>query len=138
MSQLDADFTYFEERLADPTLLRQSVIVTTATGVIGVAVPVGGRRRGGYLPLSTRRDCRAAMRQLREYPDRFPNLRVIWADTHQAVHTVCWGEIEPETPPLDASDAEWAEYDRAAGAYYGYSERAIEELVVGLWGGQQP
>lgn len=126
---------YFIDRLADPQLLNDGVWVTGFDGWRDIAIPVGASRRGGCMSIATKRDCRAVMRQLRAYPSKFPNLRVVWADTSDVCHNVCWGDPEPMASlSLTATDAEWIAYDRQAGAYYGYSAAAIESFITEQWG----
>ena len=82
-----------------------------------LAVPIGGKRRGGYVALATLRWCRDAVSQLKSKPG-FPHLRIV-KGSRTVMHNVRWGESEPDD---GASETEW-------GRFYGYSEQAIEGFV---------
>lgn len=104
------DIAYYVERLADPSLVRRSVAVE-ADGAHYLAVPVGGTRLGGYIPVAsilTGIDIRDALTGRSGYPD--PRLR--WSDDPLCCHTVAWGPTAPEGHV-------------PAGRFYGYSERAV-------------
>ena len=49
---------------------------------------------------------------------------------------VRWGDAEPDTPPWEAPDLDWAWGCVASGRLYGYSEQAIEAFVAEQWGAQ--
>src|ERR1035441_7078043 len=81
-----------------------------------LAVPAGGKRRGGYLGMNTRAAGVRLIRQLAGRPDEFPDARLVRGDG--------WlGEWGPE---LDwRGDGEHPEDHAAAGRYFGYSEAAV-------------
>ena len=103
------NYRYFMDRLDDPSLLARAVV----TEDNDLAVPVGGKRRGGYCGATIRAVGRSLVRQLRERPDEFPAVRLIYLDG--CGWLVEWG------PELD-----WRGDDEVAGRYFGYSEAAIE------------
>src|SRR5258708_5231936 len=69
------NWDYMEQRLEDPKLLERAVPIVSGGIVVDIAVPVGGKRRGGYVVLPSMRACREAYRQLTGKPG-FPNLRI--------------------------------------------------------------
>jgi hypothetical protein len=70
------NWNFFTERLEDVSLLNESVPVVCDGYTVDLAVPIGGKRRGGYVALATLRWCRDAVRQLKGTPG-FPDLRII-------------------------------------------------------------
>jgi len=126
------DVRYFKTRLEDPALLDEAVVVE---GLL--AVPVRGRRRGGFVSLATAESADRAIAALSGRAD-FPNLRYEFSsypadefDDAEEYHIVLWGDDPPELPkPVDeASDYEMREYDIASGRFYGYSEKAIQRYL---------
>jgi Family of unknown function (DUF6302) len=109
------NFDYMKERLEDPSLLERAVPIVSGGIVMDLAVPVGGKRRGGYVVLPSMRACREAHRQLTGKPG-FPNLRIN-KGTEECPHNVAWGGTEPEG-------------DLERGRYFGYSERAVLSFVL--------
>ncbi len=109
------DYCYFRERLADPSLLDRSVAVGLY-GALLLAVPVGGTRRGGFLPVDEILPALAISRLLADRPG-FPNPRVRWSPWPDTCHAVRWGD---EPPPED---------DIARGWFYGYSATAITAFL---------
>ncbi|MEU3862911.1 DUF6302 family protein [Streptomyces sp. NPDC028722] len=110
------DIAYYRDRLEDPSLIDAGVVV-----VMGperhLAVPIGGRRRGGCIPVPTIRSGLAVRRAL---VDRrgFPALRVRWSVYPDTCHVVEWGEALPTT------------YDDAVrGRFYGYTPRAVARFI---------
>ncbi len=105
-------YGYFAKRIEDKTLLQQAVpIIISAGAAVGLAVPVGGTRRGGYAPFKTINSCHLAVKQLKDRPG-FPNLRIVPSDDG---FNVWWGEPEPSGDAIEH------------GRYFGYSEAAINE-----------
>jgi hypothetical protein len=104
--------SWYRERLADPSLVDAAVAVVV-DGVSYLAVPIGGERRGGYIPV---RDATSVMllRQALEGLDGFPAVRVRWSMHENTCDVVEWGDHAPD-----------AEGDAERGRFYGYSERAI-------------
>src|ERR1700676_2733252 len=84
---------YMKERLEDVSLLKRSVPIVVDGIAVALAVPVGGKRRGGYLALATLRWCRAAVRQLKGNAG-FPNLRIVDGRPWQCMHNVEFGDSD--------------------------------------------
>lgn len=112
---------WFSERLEDPSLLASALQIE---GLL--AVPVGGKRRGGYLSLVDAEMCHRAIDRLTGR-DGFPNLRYDYEQDDEGVeyHLVRWGDRILIAPDVDAPDAAWAAFETAEGRFYGYSEAAI-------------
>jgi hypothetical protein len=109
------DYEYFRDRLADPSVLEDSVAVCLYLAPM-LAVAVGGPRRGGYLPVDLIYPAVAVKDLLVDRPG-FPNPRVRWSPYRDACHVVEWGD----PPPLDD--------DIARGQFYGYSPAAITAFL---------
>ena len=128
------DLRYFRERLEDVSLLDRVVMVRDAEGLIGVAVPVGGRRRGGFV------NCATAQQAFRVYctlmsRDGFPALDIKWTADPRTWHAVTWGDPCPaaDVPPdvtATWEPSDWEMRDRVLGQYFGYSATAIEEFTL--------
>jgi hypothetical protein len=114
---------WYKERLADVSLLDHAVRVLCSNGEEEIAVPVGGKRRGGYITFDTLKSCGEAVKQLKDKPG-FPNLRIIRARPY----CVDWGDPQPEQFGTQA------DIDRKLGRYFGYKESAID-YFVSLQGG---
>ncbi|MEU7180827.1 MULTISPECIES: DUF6302 family protein [Streptomyces] len=110
------DFDYFSVRLENHQLLHSSVAVRVFRAPL-LAVPVGGRRRGGYFSASEVSIGLAIRNALAGTPG-FPNTKLRRALFPDCCHVVEWGETPPDT-----------ESDVALGRFYGYSERAIAAHV---------
>lgn len=108
------DWRWYAERLEDPSLLEDAEDVGAPRECL-LAVPVGGKRRGGEVDMENAREARDLVRYLRHFPG-FPNPR------SEGVY-VYWGEPEPAfgSGPV------------AFGRYFGYSEAAIGEHMANLW-----
>ncbi|AKN75677.1 hypothetical protein QR97_31505 [Streptomyces sp. PBH53] len=104
--------SWYRERLDDPALLDQAVVVVVG-GSRHMVVPRGGRRRGGALSVGDvaviwlLRDALAGL-------EGFPDVRVRWATHPDSCHAIEWGDPVPNTDD-----------DRVRGRYFGYSDRAI-------------
>ena len=108
------NYRFYLDRLDDPGLLDRAVI----TEDDDLAVPVGGKRRGGYVGTNTRAEGRRLVRQLAARPDEFPAARLFYADG--CGWLIEWG------PELDWRESgEHPEDYVAAGRYFGFSEAAI-------------
>ncbi|HEV3420846.1 MAG TPA: DUF6302 family protein [Candidatus Acidoferrum sp.] len=118
------NWDFFKDRLEDPSLLKNSVPIVCDGMTVDLAVPVGGKRRGGYVALATLRWCREAVRQLKAKPG-FPNLRIVDGRPFQCMHNVEWGDPQPE---CDTEDCAGDDVER--GRYFGFSEAAIERFVM--------
>ncbi|WP_432156792.1 DUF6302 family protein [Streptomyces sp. bgisy153] len=106
------DYEHFQNLLADPSVLADSVAVCVHRAPL-LAVAVGGPRRGGYLSLQHAEIGESIRRLLLGRPG-FWDLRMTlspWVDT---CHVLRWGN----EPPHAGDDA-------ALGRFYGYSTSAI-------------
>lgn len=111
---------WFRERLQDPTLIDAGVVVVV-DGIGFLAVPVGGRRRGGYTSLDNP-EAVYCVRDALVGRRGFPRVRVHWSSCPSTCHVVEWGE--------DAPDA--SQEDDVTGRFYGYSEQAIQTFLKGF------
>jgi hypothetical protein len=123
---------WYTERLDDPSLLDHAVVIGEPS-FRGLAVPVGGRRRAGFVCVDGAVEAAEVMALLARAPG-FPNLRAVLSGDPEVSDSVRWGEDEPPIPAVDASDVAWARSEAATGRLYGYSERAIRDHVTRLWG----
>lgn len=114
---------YFFERLDDPTLLERAVDVGEA------AVPVGGKRRGGYACVSDTAEAERVIAVLSKH-EGFPNLRIELSDDPEVMGNVLWGEEPPACPATEAPDIDWMCFNLHAGRFYGYSEKAIRAFIT--------
>lgn len=106
------NYRFYRDRLDDPGLLDRAAITEDGD----LAVPVGGKRCGGYLGMNTRAAGVRLIRQLAGRPREFPDARLVRGDGW----LVEWG------PELDwRGDDEHSEDHAAAGRYFGYSEAAV-------------
>lgn len=126
------DWRWFKNRLADLALLDAAVELSREGYLDCLAVPVGGRRRGGSIPFSDLLDALNALRALSTHWGKFPHPRLEIIDDEETSQSydVRWGDFEPE--PLDEDEAtpeRLAEKWREMGRFYGYSEAAIEKYV---------
>ncbi|CAL9614769.1 hypothetical protein SUDANB1_05704 [Streptomyces sp. enrichment culture] len=115
-SREEWEASWYRERLAEPSLLNTAVAIVVG-GTSYLAVPVGGERRGGYIPV---RDPTSVMllRQALEGLDGFPAVRVRWSTHPDTCDVVEWGDCAPD-----------ADGDAERGRFYGYSERAIARFT---------
>ena len=112
-----ANYQYYKERLDDVTLLERAVPVSFGSDA-DIAVPVGGKRRGGFLDLDDPEWCREVARQLRGRPG-FPDVRIAVCDDETGASEVQWGDPQP------GEEADFIEMGR----YFGYSEQAIRRFL---------
>lgn len=68
------NYQFFLDRLDDPGLLDRAVV----TEDNDLAVPVGGKRRGGYVGATSRAASRRLVQQLAARPDEFPVARLYY------------------------------------------------------------
>ncbi|MBV1949111.1 MULTISPECIES: DUF6302 family protein [unclassified Streptomyces] len=108
------EYTWFQERLADPCLLDVAVGVTVGSAVL-LGVPAGHCRSGGYLSVGTVADAVRVWAALRGQPG-FPRARIGLSLRRDTCHTVTWG------PPPPWDDAE-------RGHYFGYTQSAISTFL---------
>jgi len=120
------NWSWLAARLEDPGLLRRGVVVLGE-----IAVPVGGKRRGGFVFVAGRAEGKRVIAAIRGVPG-FPRPRLVVPRRYAA--TVRWGDAAPVSPGVTASDLEWARHDLAAGRYHGYTERAIRRFLVQGYG----
>lgn len=97
-----------------------------------VAVPVGGRRRGGYISAAGRKDARCIIRLLHGRAG-FPSLRLSFCRIHGTL--VRWGDSAPVQPNKGASERDRLRWIIKSGRYYGYSDKAILDLLLRYKGG---
>lgn len=107
-------YRFYRDRLDDPSLLDRAIVTEDGD----LAVPVGSKRRGGYVSMEARAAARRLVRQMAARPDEFPDVR-IWPGGFGWV--IEWG------PDLDwrGDDAGHPEDYVTAGRLFGYSEAAI-------------
>jgi len=107
------NYRFFRDRLDDPSLLDRAVVTEHGD----LAVPVGGKRQGGYVGVDTRAEAIRLIRLLSTRPAEFPALRLLRGDGW----LIEWG------PELDwrGDDGGHPEDYVAAGRYFGFSEAAI-------------
>ena len=108
------DYAWFRARLADPNLLDGAVSVKV-NGVVLLAVPASGSRRGGYLSVGTVADAVRVWAALRGRSG-FPRVRLSLSAHRGTCHTVNWGPRQP------VDDAE-------RGRHFGYAPSAIDTFV---------
>ncbi|EFK98220.1 predicted protein [Streptomyces sp. SPB78] len=108
------DTAYFRARLVEPALILRGVAVALGGGV-SRAVPVGGARRAGFLPVPEI-TTGLAVRDLLSGREGFPSVRLHWSPPG-ACHTVEWGDR------VDHLN------DEQRGAAFGYRPEAIIRSV---------
>lgn len=109
---------YYQHRLEDLRLLDQVLVLPGGD----IAVPVGGRREGGSVHVTSRAEGKRVVARLRHMPELFPNARYMGHTSEYGCPTVEWG------PLPDMNDVSWWPYDEI-GRYYGYTDEAIAEFV---------
>lgn len=108
----ESELAYYRARLDDPALILLGAAVQLGGGRY-LAVPVGGRRRGGYLSVADVITGMAVRGLLGDHPG-FPDVRLRWSRFEDACHTVEWGAPAPE-----------ADDPVKLGRFYGYSDEAV-------------
>jgi hypothetical protein len=108
------DWLYFQERLADPSLAARGLAVRF-DWYTHLAVPVGGRRLGGYLSAADIMTGLAIRALLLGHPG-FPDVRLRWSPDPDCCHVVEWGARAP-----------LSDDDEVRGRFYGYSDHAIAQ-----------
>lgn len=111
------DLDYYRDRLEDPELLDAGVTVHLDCDRI-LAVPVGGLRRGGFLPVQDVVTGLAVRALLAGRPG-FPDVRLRWSADIDICHNVEWGERPPQ----------WWK-DAARGRFYGYRADAVARFLA--------
>ncbi|GGV63268.1 hypothetical protein GCM10010277_69280 [Streptomyces longisporoflavus] len=113
------DYELFEQRLANPWLLKKSIAVR-ALRMPFLLVPVGGSRQGGYFSVPYLH-LGLLVRDLVLAQPGFPDPRLRWSPYPDTCHIVEWGARPPAyRGPVD---------DITLGRFYGYSEQAIARFV---------
>lgn len=112
------EVNYYRRRLHDPALLEQALGIELLGRVV-LAVPVGGRRQGGYITVSEI-VTGVAVRKLLAGRDGFPDVRMLRSPYEDTCHSVRWGAL----PPDGIEDGIVAD-----GMFYGYSDEAIASHV---------
>lgn len=122
---------YFRDRLDDISLLDAAVPITFYGQVVDLAVPAGGKRRGGRISGGTFSQARLIMAQLKG-KSGFPNRRIVTKfDDGETSHHVEWGDIPPSREDYYGYAHVYDDgcYFVANGRYFGYSEVAIKEYI---------
>jgi hypothetical protein len=104
---------WFSQRLSDLTLLDRAVAVRADGKCIDLAVPIGGKRRGGYVTCCSIRWAKQVYKQLHGLPG-FPSVRIDYSPYRNACHCVVWGEQPPDTDD-----------SKEDGRFYGYREEIL-------------
>jgi len=112
---------WYQSKLEDPSILDHAVDLG-----YDLAVPVGGKRRGGYVCPPDLAAYKVTMETLARH-DGFPNLRII-PGNDEVPDNICWGDDGPALPNTNDDDS-WARFDAARGQYFGYSDRAIRSYI---------
>ncbi|MGW8329401.1 DUF6302 family protein [Streptomyces sp. NPDC055897] len=110
------DYDFFRARLADTSVLKESIAIRMFRMPF-LTVPVGGPRRGGYFPVPEL-GLGVAVREVLQGRPGFTSLRLRWSPWRDTCHVVEWGARPP---------AWWD--DAALGRFYGYSSSAIAEFL---------
>ena len=132
-SNLALDRAWYAARLDDPWLLDFSIVVRRSDRHFLLAVPIGGRRRGGFVWLESAKDADQAAERLKGTAG-FPNVRIDHSRERGAYQVVRWGENEPSiTQRCDQAEAQIAQH-RAAGEFFGYSDSAIRVFLLEQFG----
>lgn len=106
---------WYRQRLADTKLLDSAIrLIVDRRRFHGIAVPVGGKRKGGEISCCSIRWAKQVYQQLKSVPG-FPHLRIDYSPYRDACHTVVWGGLPPEGPKTT----------RACGRFYGYREDVL-------------
>jgi hypothetical protein len=105
---------YFLERLAEPELLNEAVLLDVKANEEPLAVPVSGSRKGGDIEFLDKSEAKKALNLLKGRKG-FPNVRIASGPV------VWWGD----TPPFGGCDYGEPICALLLGVYYGYSTEAI-------------
>lgn len=126
------NWRFLVSRLEDKELLARVVVVGEFNDT---AVPVGGKRRGGYCQVAGKRDAEAVVAELSKYPG-FPNLRFEPAGQGLSNGWVHWGDPEPvrKRSPRGQALQTSAQHDLERGRHFGYSEKVIRKFIAKSYG----
>jgi hypothetical protein len=89
------EVSFYRDSLLDPSLLDASVVVVMGRTRY-LAVPVGERRRGGWISVPDKRVLEQLVDALKGR-DGFPQARVRWSGHPDVCHAVAWGATHPRT-----------------------------------------
>jgi hypothetical protein len=132
-SQLAVDRLWYAARLFDLWLLDFSVPLRTGDRCFVLAVPIGGKRRGGLVSFPSPKYVEQAAERLRGNAG-FPNIRIERSWERAACHVVRWGADEPSiTESRSKADAQITQR-RVAGEFFGYSDSAILVFLLEQFG----
>jgi len=132
-SHLAVDRPWYAARLFDWWLLDFSIPVRGGDEHLMLAIPIGGRRRGGFVSLESPKDVDHAAERLKGNAG-FPNVRIECSRERGAYHEVRWGENEPLiTKRSDQTEVQITQH-RAAGEFFGYSDLAIRAFLLEQFG----
>ncbi|GGO99214.1 hypothetical protein GCM10012280_65150 [Wenjunlia tyrosinilytica] len=110
------DYEWYRDRLTDRSLLEYSIAIRIFRAPL-LAVPVGGRRRGGSYSVSHPRYA-VAVREILEGRPGFPHLRLVSRSHPDRCDMVEWGDTAPR----------WD--DAALGRFYGYEDAGMFAFVA--------
>ncbi len=115
---------HYRSRLDDITLLDSSVWIDNS-----LAIPVGGKRRGGYC-ICYCEHSDVHLRRLSKLVG-FPNVRFIPAGKDYCANIV-WGKNRPKLPKR-YTNFTTAKYSIDNGRYFGYTEQSIYNHLVNFY-----
>lgn len=115
--------SYFMERLADKSLLDNALVVHLQYNVCELAVPTGGRRRGGAACVSFREEAKELQLALRGVAG-FADPRIV-PQRGIGPYWIEWGE------PMELHVRYWHDYVAHVriGQHFGYSDVAINQFI---------
>jgi hypothetical protein len=132
-SHLAVDRLWHAVRLFDLWLLDFSIPLRSGDEHFMLAVPVGGRRRSGFVSLPTPEYAEQAAERLKGNAG-YPEIRIEHSRERGFQHIVRWGENEPSiTQRFNQAEAQIAQH-RATGELFGYSDSAIQAFLLEQFG----
>lgn len=132
-SHLAVDRPWYAARLFDLWLLDFSIPLRSGDEHFVLAVPVGGRRRSGFISLPSPEYAEQAAERLKGNAG-FPDIRIEYSRERGFQHIVRWGENEPSiTQRFNQAEAQIAQH-RATGEFFGYSDLAIRAFLLEQFG----
>jgi len=132
-SFLAVDRAWYMTRLDDLWLLNFSIPLSSGDGCFFLAVPIGGRRRGGLVPFASPKTAEQAAEKLRSKA-AFPNVRIERSRQGGTCHEVWWGEDKPAISESDNQIEDRIAEHRAAGEFFGYSDSEIRAFLLNQFG----
>lgn len=113
MPKTTCNLDYYVERLENPELLDNALIAPGGD----IAVPVGGKRQGGYVGVDSYQSGRKVIARMKLMPHLYPN-PFYEGLKHGVFPMVNFGY-----------DPDWMWWgDRERGEYFGYKDREIERF----------